>query len=40
MSEPRQTLKPEYFNALYTANPDPWNFKASAYERFSNMRSL
>lgn len=33
MSEPRQTLKPEYFNALYTANPDPWNFKASAYER-------
>ena len=33
MSEPRQTLKPEYFDALYTADPDPWNFAASAYER-------
>ena len=33
MSEPRQTLKPEYFDALYTANPDPWNFAASPYER-------
>ena len=33
MSELRQTLKPEYFDALYTANPDPWNFAASPYER-------
>jgi cyclopropane fatty-acyl-phospholipid synthase-like methyltransferase len=33
MSELRQTLKPEYFDALYTANPDPWNFAASLYER-------
>jgi trans-aconitate methyltransferase len=33
MSGPRQTLKPEYFDALYTANPDPWNFTASPYER-------
>ena len=33
MSEPRQTLKPEYFDALYTADPDPWNFAASPYER-------
>jgi 2-polyprenyl-3-methyl-5-hydroxy-6-metoxy-1,4-benzoquinol methylase len=33
MSEPRQTLRPEYFDALYTADPDPWNFGASAYER-------
>ncbi len=33
MSEPRRTLKPEYFDALYTANPDPWNFAASPYER-------
>jgi cyclopropane fatty-acyl-phospholipid synthase-like methyltransferase len=33
MSEWRQTLKPEYFDALYTANPDPWNFAASPYER-------
>ena len=33
MSEPRQTLRPEYFDALYTAHPDPWNFSASPYER-------
>jgi SAM-dependent methyltransferase len=33
MSGLRQTLKPEYFDALYTANPDPWNFAASPYER-------
>jgi cyclopropane fatty-acyl-phospholipid synthase-like methyltransferase len=33
MSESRPTLKPEYFDALYTANPDPWNFSASPYER-------
>ena len=33
MSELRQTLKPEYFDTLYTANPDPWNFAASPYER-------
>jgi cyclopropane fatty-acyl-phospholipid synthase-like methyltransferase len=33
MSEPRQTLKPEYFDALYTADPDPWHFVASRYER-------
>ena len=33
MSEARPTLKPEYFDALYTADPDPWNFAASPYER-------
>jgi cyclopropane fatty-acyl-phospholipid synthase-like methyltransferase len=33
MSEPRRTLKPEYFDALYTVDPDPWNFAASPYER-------
>ena len=33
MSKPRQTLKPEYFDALYTADSDPWNFAASPYER-------
>jgi len=33
MSERRQTLKPEYFDALYTADSDPWNFAASPYER-------
>jgi cyclopropane fatty-acyl-phospholipid synthase-like methyltransferase len=33
MSQPRQTLKPEYFEALYAADPDPWNFAASPYEQ-------
>lgn len=33
MSEMHQTLKPEYFDGLYTADPDPWNFAASPYER-------
>jgi cyclopropane fatty-acyl-phospholipid synthase-like methyltransferase len=33
MSEPRQTLRREYFDALYTADPDPWKFAASPYER-------
>jgi cyclopropane fatty-acyl-phospholipid synthase-like methyltransferase len=33
MSQSGQTLKPEYFDALYTADPDPWNFSASPYER-------
>jgi 2-polyprenyl-3-methyl-5-hydroxy-6-metoxy-1,4-benzoquinol methylase len=33
MSELRQTLKPEYFETLYTADRDPWNFAASSYER-------
>jgi cyclopropane fatty-acyl-phospholipid synthase-like methyltransferase len=33
MSGPRETLKPEYFDALYTADRDPWNFAASPYEQ-------
>jgi cyclopropane fatty-acyl-phospholipid synthase-like methyltransferase len=33
MSEPRPTLQPDHFEALYTADPDPWNFAASPYER-------
>ena len=33
MSEPRPTLRPEYFDALYTADPDPWKFAASPDER-------
>jgi 2-polyprenyl-3-methyl-5-hydroxy-6-metoxy-1,4-benzoquinol methylase len=33
LSESRQTLRPEYFDALYTADPDPWKFAASPYER-------
>src|SRR3984885_7545881 len=33
MSEPRPTLRPEYFDTLYAANLDPWKFATSAYER-------
>ena len=33
MSEPRPTLRPEYFDTLYTADPDPWKFATSPYER-------
>ena len=33
MSEPRQTLEPAYFDALYTSHPDPWNFASSPYEQ-------
>ena len=33
MSGPRQTLEPEYFDALYASDPDPWNFAASPYEQ-------
>jgi SAM-dependent methyltransferase len=33
MSELRQTLRPEYFDAIYSADPDPWKFAASPYER-------
>lgn len=33
MSEPTPALKPEHFDALYSADPDPWDFAASLYER-------
>jgi hypothetical protein len=33
MSEPRATLKPEYFDSIYKADPDPWNFAGSPYEQ-------
>src|SRR5580692_5244417 len=33
MSGLRPTPGPEYFDALYTADPDPWKFAASPYER-------
>jgi cyclopropane fatty-acyl-phospholipid synthase-like methyltransferase len=29
----KSSLDPGYFAALYAANPDPWNFETSAYER-------
>ncbi len=30
---PRQTLGADYFQRLYAADPDPWGFATSAYER-------
>jgi hypothetical protein len=33
MSEPSPTLRPEYFDTLYTADLDPWKFATSPYER-------
>jgi trans-aconitate methyltransferase len=33
VNEPRPTLRPEYFEELYTADPDPWKFAESPYER-------
>src|SRR3984885_7028194 len=33
MSGERETLRPEYFDALYTADLDPWKFATSPYER-------
>lgn len=33
MSRHRDTLKPEYFQRLYEADPDPWRFATSGYER-------
>jgi trans-aconitate methyltransferase len=29
----RPSLEPEYFESLYTKNPDPWHFATSEYER-------
>ena len=31
-SSQKQSLTPDYFDALYQANPDPWKFKTSEYE--------
>ena len=33
MNGSRQTLEPAYFDALYAADPDPWNFTTSPYEK-------
>jgi cyclopropane fatty-acyl-phospholipid synthase-like methyltransferase len=30
---PRQSLPPDYFEALYARDPDPWRFETSDYER-------
>lgn len=33
MIEPRRTLRPEYFDAIYATDADPWKFSTSAYEK-------
>jgi 2-polyprenyl-3-methyl-5-hydroxy-6-metoxy-1,4-benzoquinol methylase len=33
MTKSTRTLPPAYFDAVYTANPDPWRFASSPYEK-------
>lgn len=33
MTRRTQTIAPDYFEALYRADPDPWRFRTSEYER-------
>ncbi|WP_131193759.1 SAM-dependent methyltransferase [Lichenihabitans psoromatis] len=33
MSRRTETIKPDYFDRLYTSEPDPWGFRSSDYER-------
>ena len=35
--QPKDSLKPEYFDDVYNAQDDPWNFETSEYEA-ANMR--
>ncbi len=39
MDEP-QSLNPEYFEKVYAANDDPWNFETSDYERAKYTATL
>jgi SAM-dependent methyltransferase len=32
MNKPNNSLPPSYFEAMYQANPDPWQFETSDYE--------
>ena len=40
MSRPPQSLPPDYFEAIYARDPDPWRFAESAYERAKYDASL
>lgn len=33
MTRRTETIRPDYFDALYAADPDPWRFATSDYER-------
>jgi SAM-dependent methyltransferase len=39
-ARPRSTLGADYFRRLYAANPDPWGFATSAYERAKYAATL
>lgn len=32
MNQPKDSLQPSYFEDMYQANPDPWDFETSDYE--------
>ena len=36
----RKRLRPDYFEDLYSASPDPWGFETSEYERRKYERTL
>lgn len=38
--EPRSSLPPDYFEAVYARDPDPWRFETSAYERAKYQATL
>ena len=40
MTRRRNTIAPDYFEALYAADPDPWRFATSDYERDKYAASL
>lgn len=40
MTPPDETLDDAYFEAVYRANPDPWNFETSEYEHAKYARTL
>ena len=39
-ASPRETLSPEYFERVYAANPDPWDFETSEYEAAKYVATL
>lgn len=40
MSRPLNSLPPEYFEAIYARDPDPWRFAESAYEQAKYAATL
>lgn len=40
MKKENNSLSQEYFDNLYSANPDPWNFETSTYEREKYLKTI